>query len=443
MVIRWFDDVRADEIGVAGGKGASLGEMTSAGFPVPPGFVVTVDAYRAVLEASGIGPELFEAVDVDPDDTAALADAAERAQRLVTGTAVPETVRSAILEAYDAFEDDPFVAVRSSATAEDLPDASFAGQQETFLNVTREDLVDRVRACWASLFTERAMAYRARQGFDGAEVGMAVVVQRMIDAEKSGVVFTRDPSTGDPDMVVEAAWGLGEGVVSGSVSPDNYTVSRDGTVLDATVADKKRAFRRDPGTGETVEADVEADRRTARVLSDADLADLAELGGRVEAHYGDPQDIEWASADGETFLLQSRPITTIGGDEAAEGGEEPGEDGEIQGATGNGGEAIVSGLEASPGVVSGPVRVVEQLDELDKVQGGDVLVTPMTTPDMVPAMKRAVALVTDEGGLTSHAAIVSRELGVPAVTGTGDATDVLEDGRVVEASPGDGVKQFE
>ncbi len=424
MVIRWFEDIEGDDVESVGGKGASLGELAGAGLPVPGGFVVTVDSYRTFLEESGVGAELLDTVDVDPDDTAAVAEAAERAQELIEGASVSETIRRAILDAYDALEDDPFVAVRSSATAEDLPDASFAGQQETFLNVTRNELIDRVRDCWASLFTERAMAYRARQGFDDAEVGMAVVVQRMVDAERSGVLMTHDPSTGDPEMVIEAAWGLGEGVVSGSVSPDTYVVDRDGTVVDVTVADKKHAFRRDPDAGETVEAEVSDDRRTKRVLSDTELADLADLGMRVENHYGGPQDVEWAMVDGETRLLQSRPITTID-DKQNEPADPESDD------TGNG-EPIISGLGASPGVVSGPARIVKQLDELDTVREGDILVTPVTTPDMVPAMKRAVALVTDEGGLTSHAAIVSRELGVPAVTGTGSATEVIDRGQPVE-----------
>jgi pyruvate,water dikinase len=442
MVIRWFDNIGANDLDIVGGKGASLGELAGAGLPVPGGFAVTVEAYQAFLEESGIETELIDAIDVDPDDAAAVAAAAEHARDLIEGTPVPGAVREAIHDAYDAFGDDPFVAVRSSATAEDLPDASFAGQQETFLNVTRQGLVNRVRECWASLFTERAMAYRARQGFDGAEVGMAVVVQRMIDADRSGVLFTHDPSTGEPETVIEAAWGLGEGVVSGSVSPDTYVVDRDGAVTSVTVADKKRVFRRDPETGETVERRVADDRRTARVLSDPELVDLADLGARVADHYGEPQDVEWAIDGEEVVLLQSRPITTIKdgsegtseNDDRAGASDADGAEHANDGANGegNGGEPVVSGLGASPGVAIGPARVVEQLDELDKVREGDVLVTPMTTPDMVPAMQRAAGLVTDEGGLTSHAAIISRELGVPAVTGTGDATEALRNERTIE-----------
>jgi pyruvate,water dikinase len=365
------------------------------------------------------------------------------------------------------------VAVRSSATAEDLPDASFAGQQETFLNVTRKDLVERVKECWASLFTQRAIYYRQEQGFAHDKVDIAVVVQRMVDAEKSGVMFTSHPSTGDPRIIIEAAWGLGEAVVSGSVSPDNYVVDREsGAVEEVTVADKKTMMEKDEETGETVEREVPDDRREAQVLDEGDISRLVELGERVEDHYGTPQDVEWAVVEGEVFMLQSRPITTIqdgeseietdeaaganGATDAADaneanaGASASGANGNSKGiADGSGGveaansggtgsdsgagsaaaegDVLVSGLGASPGIASGAARIVTQLDQLDKVSEGDVIVTEMTTPDMVPAMKRAAGIVTDEGGMTSHAAIVSRELGVPAVVGSGNATTTLSD----------------
>jgi pyruvate,water dikinase len=301
--------------------------------------------------------------------------------------------------------------------------ASFAGQQETFLNVTGEDLVDRVKRCWASLFTQRAIYYRQEQGFAHDVVDIAVVVQRMVDAEKSGVMFTSHPSTGEPKLILEAAWGLGEAVVSGSVSPDNYVVDREtGEVLDVTVADKKLMHVKDEETGTTVEREVPEEQREAQVLTEAEIEKLVELGERAEDHYEDPQDVEWAIIDGEVYMLQSRPITTISetsaGAATADGGDENG-------------EVLLKGLGASPGIASGPARIVHKLDQLDKVGEGDVIVTEMTTPDMVPAMKRAAGIVTDEGGMTSHAAIVSRELGVPAVVGAGSATDALGDGQVV------------
>jgi pyruvate,water dikinase len=416
--------VRSTDLGTVGGKAASLGELTGAGLPVPPGFVVTAGTYRTFIEEAGIDEELFEAVDVDAEDSAALAAGHERATELIMQTEVPESVREEILEAYRSLDEgEAFVAVRSSATAEDLPDASFAGQQETFLNVTEADLIERVKECWASLFSQRAIYYRNQQGFPHDEVDIAVVVQTMVDADKSGVMFTSHPSTGDPRIIIEAAWGLGEAVVSGAVSPDNYVVGREtGDVEQATVATKKLMHCKDEATGETVEREVPSEKQDQRVLADEEIERLVALGERVEEHYGEPQDVEWAIADGEVYMLQSRPITTIDDGSAAVAG-----DGEGDGD----GEQLLSGLGASPGTASGTVRIVTKLDHLDQVREGDVIVTQMTMPDMVPAMKRAVAIVTDEGGMTSHAAIVSRELGVPAVVGTESATRVLTDGQVV------------
>ncbi|EMA71670.1 phosphoenolpyruvate synthase [Halorubrum distributum JCM 13916] len=449
-----LEDVDADDVGTVGGKAASLGELIGAGLPVPPGFAVTAGTYRTFIEEAGIDDELFDAVDVDPEDSAALREAEARAEELILDTPFPEEVREEILEQYRAMAEDgeeAFVAVRSSATAEDLPDSSFAGQQETFLNVREDDLLRRVKECWASLFTQRAIYYRQQRGFPHSEVDIAVVVQRMVDADKSGVMFTSHPSTGEPQVTIEAAWGLGEAVVSGTVSPDNYVYDRErGEVDQVTVADKKVEMVKDEETGETVQLDVDEDRRNERVLSDADIGDLVELGELVEDHYGAPQDVEWAIYDGEIYMLQSRPITTIqedAGDEAdgdagGTGGETPrkstvGDAASGQPGAANGGSAdsdadvLVDGLGASPGVVSGAVRIVHKLDHLDQVQEGDVMVTEMTMPDMVPAMKRAAGIVTDEGGMTSHAAIISRELGVPAVVGTGNGTRVLEDGQQV------------
>ena len=456
MAVIWLDDVRADDVETVGGKAASLGELTDAGLPVPPGFVVTAGTYRRFIEGAGIDEELFSAVDVDPEDSAALREAAETAEELITGTEIPEDVATEILEAYRSFggEEEAFVAVRSSATAEDMPDASFAGQQETFLNVREDALLERIRDCWASLFTQRAIYYRNRQGYDNESVDIAVVVQRMVDAEKSGVMFTSHPSTGEPEAVIESAWGLGEAVVSGSVSPDNYVYDRrTDEILDVTVADKKTKMCKDPDSGETVEVEVEENRRTERVLSDAEIERLVEIGERVESHYGGPQDVEWAIVGDDVFMLQSRPVTTIAESESGpradsqrdvedrdQGSLDPiegrsnggngGHDGGNEGPNGDG-DVLLSGLGSSPGIVSGTVRIVTKLDHLDSVAEGDIIVTEMTMPDMVPAMKRAAGIVTDEGGMTSHAAIVSRELGVPAVVGTGSATRTLSNGQQV------------
>jgi pyruvate,water dikinase len=422
MAVLWLDDVRASDLDRVGGKAASLGELTAAELPVPPGFVVSADTYRTFIEEAGIDDELFGAMEIDEEDSSALAGAQERAYELILGTEMPSDVREEILDAYHSLGDgEEFVAVRSSATAEDLPDASFAGQQETFLNVTEEDLLECVKECWASLFSQRAIYYRNRQGFPHEDVDIAVVVQQMVDADKAGVMFTSHPSTGAPQTILEAAWGLGEAVVSGSVSPDNYVVDRaTGEVEEVTVADKKVQCIKDPETGETAEVEVPEDERNARVLDDDEIARLVELGREVEEYYDAPQDVEWAMVDGDVYMLQSRPITTISDEEE----HETDESGEAE-------EVLLSGLGASPGVASGPVRIVRKLDQLDKVAEGDIIVTEMTMPDMVPAMKRAAGIVTDEGGMTSHAAIVSRELGVPAVVGAGSATSELEDGQVV------------
>jgi pyruvate,water dikinase len=425
MAVLWLDDIRGDDLETVGGKAASLGEMTSAGLPVPPAFVVTADTYRSFIEATGIDDELFDLVDIETEDSAALAEAAEAAQKLIRETPMPEELHEEILGAYDGLGDDVPVAVRSSATAEDLPDASFAGQQETFLNVTGEDLVEKVRECWASLFTQRALYYRHEQGFAEEVVDIAVVVQRMVDADKSGVMFTSHPSTGAPVVTIEAAWGLGEAVVSGAVTPDNYVVDREsGEIQNSVVAEKKVMHVRDDETGETVEREVPAEKQNERVLSDAELERLRETGEMIEEYYGDPQDVEWAIYDGELYLLQSRPITTISEDAADGGGanaqSESGED-----------DMLVSGLGATPGRASGEAKIITKLDQLDKIREGDIIVAEMTTPDMVPAMKRAAGIVTDEGGTTSHAAIVSRELGVPAVVGAETATKQLEDGRFI------------
>ncbi|GGN84949.1 MULTISPECIES: phosphoenolpyruvate synthase [Haloarcula] len=433
MPTLWLDEIGADDLARVGGKAASLGELTAAGLPVPSAFVVTADTYRSFIEATGIDDELFSVVDVDSDDSHALAEAAEQAQELILETDAPESVREDLLAAYDEMGDED-VAVRSSATAEDLPDASFAGQQDTYLNVSRADLLRRVKECWASLFTQRAIYYRNEQGFDHDVVDIAVVVQQMVDAEKSGVMFTSHPSTGADTAILEAAWGLGEAVVSGAVSPDNYVVDRaTEEIEEVTVADKKVMCVRGED-GETVERSVPEEKRNERVLSPEEIHRLVEVGDRVEDHYGTPQDVEWAIYEGEVYVLQSRPITTI--DEGVDAGTS-GESSESTGVADGGSmqsqsdDVRLSGIGSSPGKVTGEVRIVTKLDNLDKVEEGDIIVTEMTTPDMVPAMKRAAGIVTDQGGMTSHAAIVSRELGVPAVVGADDATERLRDGQIV------------
>ncbi|MDK2794850.1 MAG: pyruvate, water dikinase, partial [Archaeoglobaceae archaeon] len=298
-----------------------------------------------------------------------------------------------------------------------LPDASFAGQQDTYLNVKgEEEVINKVKECWGSLFTPRAIYYRAQKGFKHEDVSIAIVVQKMVNSEKSGVMFTSHPITGEKKCIIEAVFGLGEAIVGGLVTPDTYVYDRIGRkLLEVNVAEKKFMIVRKNGN-ERVEL---GEKGKERVLSDEEIVRLVDLGEVIEEHYGKPQDIEWAIEGGEIYIVQSRPITTIRG--TKEEKIEPEEAGKI----------LLKGLGASPGIAVGEVKIVGSEKDISKVKEGDVLVAVMTTPDMVPAMKKASAIVTDEGGMTCHAAIVSRELGVPAVVGTKKATKVLKDGMLV------------
>ena len=402
----------------AGGKGANLGELVRSGFPVPPGFVVTASAYLAALDLAGVRAELR-------DRTAHVGESptssdVEALQALVRRAGVPASLRSAIAAAYERLGEgaEPFVAVRSSATAEDTAAASFAGMNETFTNVRGvDDVVDRVVDCWASLFGARVCSYRAVRGLQD-EPAIAVVVQRMVDAERSGVMFTADPSTSDRGhIVIEGSYGLGEVVVGGQVEPDTFIVEKAGpTLLETRVGSKQFQVVRGP-RGQ-VRIDVGPDRAAKAMLDTEEVLALARLGMAVEAHYGTPQDVEWAIAGGELFLVQSRPITTLALETAP-----------IDAVTLL--EPVLRGLGAAPGTAAGRVRVLQSARDGADLEDGEVLVAAMTAPDWVPVIRRAAALVTDGGGMTCHAAIVSRELGVPCVVGTRHATHALVDGALV------------
>ena len=436
--IKWFADLGRTDTAVAGGKGANLGELTRGGFPVPPGFVVTAPAYLDAMEQGGVRVKLAElASSSDADDPAATADLAGRMRDLVAEAGMPDRLRAAIADAYRTLGEGAQspcvrVAVRSSATAEDTASSSFAGMNRTFTNVSGEDaVVARVVDCWASLFGERVLAYRSVQGVVD-EPAIAVVVQQMVDSDRSGVVFSADPATGDRSLVViEAAWGLGEIVVSGAVEPDTYVVAKDGPrLVSARVGNKTAAIDRD-ADGQERRRELEPAEALRRVLSDEEVLEVAGLGLRVEAHYGEPQDMEWAYAGGVLYLVQSRPITTLLSDARSATGDVPAT-AEEAGFAGRGpGEPLVKGLGAAPGVVAGRVRVLRSVADGRRLERGEVLVAPMTTPDWVPTMRRAAALVTDGGGVTCHAAIASRELRVPCVVGTRRATELLRDGELV------------
>ncbi|MBQ2352713.1 MAG: phosphoenolpyruvate synthase [Methanobrevibacter sp.] len=423
MYVKKFEELSKSDIGIAGGKGANLGELTQAGIPVPPGFVVTAQAYEYFMDEAGINDKVMSILDsIDINDTKALQAAAEEIKQIIVDSPIPEDLVLFIREYYNELcqrvgEDDTDVAIRSSATAEDLPEASFAGQQDTFLHVSGDDeVIEYIRKCWASLFEARAIFYREENNFEHSKVYIAVVVQKMANADKAGVMFTVNPSTGEEIALIEGSWGLGESVVSGDVTPDNYQVDKkDNEIINVTISDKKVMYTNDEN-GTSVKVEVPEDKRKERVLSDEELIELTEMGKRVQAHYGEPMDTEWAFEKDMLFLLQARPITTLG-DAVEEGDDEASDLGDV----------LVRGLGASPGMASGKVKIVLDIDELDKIKDGDIMVTTMTTPDMVPAMRRASGIVTDEGGVTCHASIISRELGIPCVVGTGDATTTLEE----------------
>lgn len=423
MYVQKFEDLNKSDIGIAGGKGANLGELTQAGIPVPPGFVVTAETYEKFMEDSGINDKVLDILDqIDINDTKALQAAAEEIKSIIIETPIPDDMVMFIKEAYNQLcqrvgEDDTDVAIRSSATAEDLPEASFAGQQDTFLHVSGdEEVIEYIRKCWASLFEARAIFYREENNFEHSKVLIAVVVQKMAIADKAGVMFTVNPSTGEEIALIEGSWGLGEAVVSGDVTPDNYQVDKtNNEIINVTISDKKVMYTNDE-SGTSVKVNVPENLRMERVLSDDELIELTEMGKRVQAHYGEPMDTEWAFERDNLFLLQARPITTLDGDAPATDDD-----------AGVEGEVLVRGLGASPGIATGNVKIVLDIDELDKIEEGDVMVTTMTTPDMVPAMRRASGIVTDEGGVTCHASIISRELGIPCVVGTGDATKTLKE----------------
>ena len=432
--IKWFSEIKHADIAIVGGKGASLGEMFNNKFPVPPGFVITAQAFEFFINQLGVKEQISETINgIDFEDTASLQKSSKEIRELIEEKEIPPTLKEEILEAYhilgsekideqgvsqDALtilknaQEPIFVSVRSSATTEDLADASFAGQQESFLNIKGDfNLIEYVKRCFSSLYTARAIYYRNKKGFKEEDSLLAIVIQKMVDSEKSGVVFSRDPINLSEDVVTEAVFGLGEGIVAGKIRPDHYIASRDLKVKDIKVENKKIAIvRNSGGKNETVKLSEE--RSKSQVLTNGEILEITDLAIRLEDHYKKPQDIEFAIEAKKVYIVQSRPITT----KAKASGKKLS------------GKILVEGLSASPGVGVGVVKIINTMDDLHKIKKGDVLVTKMTNPDMVVSMQKSVAIITDEGGMTSHASIVSREMGIPAVVGVGDATEVLKDG---------------
>lgn len=435
----WFKEVDKHDIASVGGKGANLGEMIQSGIPIPNGFIVTAAAYYHFVTVNKLKERLVKILSsVDVAKSKSLEVVSKKVQHLILESPIPDEISQPIIKAYMSLGKlfhDPYVAVRSSATAEDLPTASFAGQQATFLNIKGEAaVVLAVRKCWASLFTGRAIFYRAENKFDHFKIGIAVPVQKMIQSEKSGIMFTVNPVTGNKDVVViEATYGLGELIVQGQVTPDHYEVNKKTLIIEhkkINPQDKRMYLKQ----GKTIIGPVKPADRQLQKITDEQIIKLATIGKNLEHHYYFPQDIEWAVEKGKIYITQTRPITTIKTTTQT-----------YMSLSGDRHEiahthvVLLKGDPASPGIASGPVKIVHNADEIDKVKPGDVLVAPQTNPDYVPAMRKVVAIVTETGGRTSHAAIVSRELGIPAIVGAGGATKKLVAGQVVTVHGSRGV----
>ncbi len=426
-VVVWFEEVGKKDLALVGGKGANLGELLKAAIPVPPGFIVTSQAYYSFLEESQILSKIKALLQsLNHDDSNKLQEISEQIKELILKAPLPSFMAQEVEEAYKKLGKG-LVAVRSSATAEDMPDASFAGQMKSFLNVQGlHDVLQGIQDCWASLFEARAIFYRQEKGYDHFKIGIGVTIQRMVQSEASGVMFTVEPVSGNrSQMVIEAVLGLGEAIVSGEVTPDRYSIDKkDLKILEKNIGPQEWKLVRNTdkylGKGENnVKVIIPEFLRSFQKLKDEDILALAKMGTRIEEYYQFPQDIEWAREGKDFFIVQSRPVTTL--KQSLKHEEIP----ELKG------KVLLTGVAASYGIASGPVKIILSPQEIDRVKQGDILVTEMTTPDFVPAMKRAAAIITEKGGSTSHAAIVSREMGTPCVVAADKAMKKLHEGQVV------------
>ncbi|MCI5862565.1 MAG: phosphoenolpyruvate synthase [Lachnospiraceae bacterium] len=448
--VLWFDELRREDVDLVGGKSSSLGELTSATkVPVPYGFATTAHGYRHFMETTGLEPRIREELAklTDVEDSALLREVTANIREMICEQEMPEDLAEAIRVAYEELgekmnDKDPFVAVRSSATAEDLPDASFAGQQDTYLNVKGADVViQKIKECYASTFTDRATYYREKQGYDHMTVALSATVQMMVFSKAAGVMFTVDLVSGSDDsIIIEASYGLGEYVVQGTVTPDNFTVDKNTLEIKKRIInDKPIKLIRKP-EGDVVEEVVPAEERKAQAITDEQVKELATYAKAIEKHYGCYMDMEWGvdERDNKVWLLQARPETVWSqkkknGESAAV--SEEASDIDL--------DPIVQGLPASPGKAAGKAHVILDPSLIDEFKEGEILVTTMTAPDWVPAMKKAKAIITDAGGMTCHAAIVGRELGIPCIVGTRSrsqaATEVIKDGMDITVDATNGV----
>ncbi len=451
-LIRWFEDMSSEDVAIVGGKNASLGDMIAAlkkeGIRVPDGFATTAQAYRQFLRENALEQQIKDLLKELTDGNKSLEKVGKSIRRLFYKAEFPEDFAQSIHDNYEMLcgkynTDEVDVAVRSSATAEDLPEASFAGQQETYLNIAgHDDVLDACRKCFASLFTDRAITYRNENDFDHLKVALSVGVQKMVRSDRagSGVMFSIDTETGFPDaVVINAAWGLGENVVQGTINPDEYVVFKPllgqgdyRPIIDKTMGDKaKKMVYAKGGSQTTRNTDTSNEERNSFVLTDDEILTLGNWAAVIERHYDKPMDMEWAK-DGQTdelFIVQARPETVQSQKQSST----------LQTySLKEKGRKITEGLAIGQAIAAGKVQNIKSVEQIDRFEDDSILVTGMTDPDWVPIMNRAAAIVTDHGGRTSHAAIVSRELGIPAIVGTGDATEVLKDGQEITISCAEG-----
>lgn len=445
-----LDKVGKEDIKSVGGKGANLGQLLKYGVPVPSGFAVTTMSFERLIRDSNIGDTIKDIIDhTDVDDAVALVESSTRIKQMILSCIMPKEIEEIITKFYQRLISDsdgdtqsnnrndlvPLVAVRSSATAEDLPNASFAGQQSSFLNIrNKPELLNCIKKCWASLYEPRAIFYRTKNRITKASI--SVIIQKMIDAEKSGIMFTIHPTTGEDEILIEATWGLGESIVGGEISPDSYRVNKldmltenfnDEAIIEIKVSQKTKIIKFDHASNCTKEYESTPDKMNAQVLDKKQILQLANYGLNIERYYDNqPQDIEFAiDKHDKIFFVQSRPITT-----------HLNKRNKIDIVNQ---KQLIKGIAASPGFVTGKVRMVNSKEDIQHVVKGDIIVTDMTSPDLVPSMNKSAGIITDLGGRTCHAAIVSREMGIPAIVGTKNATKILQNDQEITIDAFNGI----
>lgn len=435
-IVVWLKDLDKDDAHLVGGKNANLGEMIRAGFPVPEGFAITATAYFKFLKLNNLDEKIKHLLGtVNYEDTESISQVSSHIKKIIKSSEIPQDIVKEIFSIYHQMSvkyDASYVAIRSSATSEDSKDASFAGQQETYLNIKGEAaVIDTVRKAWASLFEPRAIFYRHHARLDQVRTGISLVVQKMVQSDVSGVMFTIDPTTGNKQrIIIESIYGLGEYIVQGRITPDHYEVDKsDFMIVDKKIAEQ--AIRLVYKKGDNIRDFVPEKTRGYQKISDEQIEKLAKIGKNIETHYYFPQDIEWAIEKNKIYIVQTRPITTIGRRSI---------DKKIEGKQISQGDAkkILIGDSACPGIGIGKVKIVHNVKDISMIEPGDILVASMTNPDYVPAMKKSAGIVTERGGRTSHAAIVSREFGIPAIVGAMGATKRLKNNQIVTVNGGTG-----